>query len=127
MSPKLLPVARENEIFAMVRARSARRIEKGRINAEKRGKAMSKQILVDAVKKAGMTSSAANEAIEAIVAAIGRELKKNQRFSLAGFGSFAVSRRSARMGRNPRTGEPIKIKASKGVRFKAGTKLRAVL
>ncbi|HEV2162522.1 MAG TPA: HU family DNA-binding protein [Stellaceae bacterium] len=88
---------------------------------------MSKQILVDAVKKTGVTSSAANEAVEAIVAAIGRELKKNQRFSLAGFGSFAVSRRSARMGRNPRTGEPIKIKASKGVRFKAGAKLKASL
>jgi DNA-binding protein HU-beta len=88
---------------------------------------VSKQILVDAVKKTGATSSAANEAVEAMVAAIGRELKKNQRFSLAGFGSFAVSRRGARMGRNPRTGEPIKIKASKGVRFKAGTKLRASL
>jgi DNA-binding protein HU-beta len=88
---------------------------------------MSKQILVDAVKKTGVKSGAANEAVEAIVAAISRELKKNQRFSLAGFGSFAVSRRSARMGRNPRTGEPIKIKASKGVRFKAGTRLRASL
>ena len=88
---------------------------------------MSKQILVDALKKTGATSSAANQAIEAMVAAISRELKKNQRFSLAGFGSFAVSRRSARMGHNPRTGEPIKIKASKGVRFKAGTKLRASL
>ena len=88
---------------------------------------MSKQILVDAVKKTGATSSAANEAVEAMVAAISRELKKNQRFSLAGFGSFAVSRRNARMGRNPRTGEPIKIKARKGVRFKAGSKLRAAL
>ena len=92
-----------------------------------KGRAVSKQILVDAVKKTGVKSSAANEAVEAIVAAISKELKKNQRFSLAGFGSFAVSRRNARMGRNPRTGEPIKIKASKGVRFKAGTKLRAAL
>src|SRR5690348_10168497 len=100
---------------------------RGGLSPSTKGEDVSKQILVDAVKKTGVTSTAANEAVEAIVAAIGRELKKNQRFSLAGFGSFAVSRRSARMGRNPRTGEPIKIKASKGVRFKAGTKLRASL
>ncbi|MDE1930998.1 MAG: HU family DNA-binding protein, partial [Alphaproteobacteria bacterium] len=43
------------------------------------------------------------------------------------FGTFAVSHRAARMGRNPRTGEEIKIKASKGVRFKAGAKLKASL
>ena len=85
---------------------------------------MSKQILVDAVKKTGVTSSAANEAVEAIVAAIGRELKKNQRFSLAGFGSFAVSRRSARMGRNPRTGEPMQIKATSQPKFRPGKVLK---
>ncbi|HEX7969623.1 MAG TPA: HU family DNA-binding protein [Stellaceae bacterium] len=88
---------------------------------------MSKQILVDAVKKTGATSSAANQAVDAIVAAIGKELKKNQRFSLTGFGSFAVSKRAARMGRNPRTGEAIKIKPSKGVRFKPGARLKASL
>lgn len=95
--------------------------------ARERNDPVSKQILVDAVKKTGATSSAANQAVDAIVAAIGKELKKNQRFSLTGFGSFAVSRRAARMGRNPRTGEAIKIKPSKGVRFKAGAKLRASL
>jgi DNA-binding protein HU-beta len=127
MSSRLLLAARENEIFADARAAVRTPSSLWRITAEMKGRAVSKQILVDAVKKTGVKSSAANEAVEAIVAAISKELKKNQRFSLAGFGSFAVSRRNARMGRNPRTGEPIKIKASKGVRFKAGTKLRAAL
>jgi len=85
---------------------------------------VSKQILVDAVKKTGVKSSAANEAVEAMVAAIGRELKKNQRFSLAGFGSFAVSRRSARMGRNPRTGAQVKVSEKVVPYFKTGKEMR---
>lgn len=88
---------------------------------------MSKQILVDALRKNGMTSSEAASAVDTVVAAIGKELKKTQRFGIPGFGSFAVSKRAARMGRNPRTGEAIKIRASKGVRFKAGAKLKAGL
>ena len=51
-------------------------------------------------------------------------LKKNKKVQLYGFGSFEVVKRKARKGRNPATGEAIRIKASKGVRFKAGTKLK---
>lgn len=86
---------------------------------------MSKQILVDALKKTGMTSADAASAVDSMVATIGKELKKTQKFGIPGFGSFHVSKRAARMGRNPRTGETIKIKASKGVRFKAGAKLKS--
>lgn len=86
---------------------------------------MSKQILVDALKKTGLTSADAASAVDAVVATIGKELKKTQKFGIPGFGSFQVSKRAARMGRNPRTGEAIKIKASKGVRFKAGARLKA--
>jgi len=86
---------------------------------------VSKQILVDALKKTGLTSADAASAVDAVVATIGKELKKTQKFGIPGFGSFQVSKRAARMGRNPRTGEAIKIKASKGVRFKAGARLKA--
>lgn len=88
---------------------------------------MSKQLLVDVLKKSGMRTSDAGAAVDAITHAIARELKKNAKFSLPGFGSFNVSKRAARMGRNPRTGEAIKIKASKGVRFKAGARLKAII
>ena len=88
---------------------------------------MSKQILVDALKKSGLTSGDAAGAVDAIVATIGKELKRNQKFGLPGFGSFHVSKRSARVGRNPRTGEAIKIKSSKSIRFKAGAKLKSSL
>jgi DNA-binding protein HU-beta len=88
---------------------------------------VSKQILVDALRKNGLTTADAASAVDAVVATIGKELKKSQKFGIPGFGSFHVSKRAARMGRNPRTGEAIKIKASKGVRFKAGAKLKSGL
>jgi DNA-binding protein HU-beta len=88
---------------------------------------MSKQVLIDALKKSGMRATAANDAIETVTDTITRELHRAQRFSLPGFGTFAVSNRAARTGRNPRTGEAIQIKASKGVRFRAGTRLKGSL
>lgn len=88
---------------------------------------MSKQALIEALKKAGLKTSDADKAVNAVTGVIAKELKKNQKFSIPGFGSFHVSKRAARMGRNPRTGAPIKIRASKGVRFKAGTKLKGSL
>jgi DNA-binding protein HU-beta len=86
---------------------------------------MSKKTLVDALIKDGMTTKGANGAVDKIVDTIRKELKKNQKFTLTGFGTFAIVKRGARKGRNPRTGEAIKIKASRGVRFKAGATLRA--
>lgn len=72
----------------------------------------------------GCGKGAAKRTLDNIVASITASLKKNQRVQLVGFGSFEVTRRPARKGRNPRTGESIRVKASKGVRFKAGQTLK---
>ena len=60
----------------------------------------------------------------ALLGIIATSLKKNQRVQLGGFGTFTIAKRGACKGRNPRTGEAIKIKASKTVRFKAGPSLK---
>ena len=65
--------------------------------------------------------------MEAVLETISASLKKNQKVRLVGFGSFEVVKRKARKGRNPATGESIRIKASKSVRFRPGTKLKARL
>ena len=58
-----------------------------------------------------------------LIEAISKALKKGDRLSLVGFGSFSVAKRAARLGRNPQTGKEIKIAAKKVVKFKAGTEL----
>lgn len=70
------------------------------------------------------TAKAANETINALIGTITASLKKNQKVQLVGFGSFNVTKRAGRKGRNPQTGEAIRIKASKSVRFKAGQSLK---
>jgi len=85
---------------------------------------MSRKILVDALVKNGLATKDANAVINTIVKTVTKELKKNQKFSLTGFGSFAVAKRGARKGRNPKTGEAIKIKASKKVAFRAAKELK---
>ena len=72
----------------------------------------------------GMTKKAAGEAFDAVVESISKALRKGDRVSVPGFGSFSVSKRAARKGRNPATGATITIKASKNVRFKAGKDLK---
>ena len=72
----------------------------------------------------GASKKAAGETLDALLETITLSLKKNKKVQLFGFGSFEVVKRKARKGRNPATGEAIRIKASKGVRFKAGTKLK---
>ena len=72
----------------------------------------------------GSTAKAANETLTALIGTITSSLKKNQKVQLVGFGTFAVAKRSARKGRNPQTGETIRIKAAKSVRFKAGQTLK---
>ena len=69
---------------------------------------------------AGITKSQANMALDSFTDAIGGALKKGDRVTLVGFGTFSVSDRAARNGRNPQTGETIKIKATKVPKFKAG-------
>jgi DNA-binding protein HU-beta len=75
----------------------------------------------------GMTKKAAGEAIEAAMEAVTKALRKGERVQFPGFGNFSVSKRAARKGRNPKTGEPITIKASKNVRFRAGKDLKDLL
>lgn len=67
-----------------------------------------------------ITKHAAATAVDSLIGGISASLKKGQRVTLVGFGTFGISRRKARIGRNPQTGETIKIKAKKSVRFKAG-------
>jgi DNA-binding protein HU-beta len=72
----------------------------------------------------GLTKKAAGEALQAAIEAVSKALKKGDRVQMPGFGSFSVSKRGARKGRNPKTGATIQIKASKNVRFKAGKELK---
>ena len=68
-----------------------------------------------------------NLALTAVLEAIKKALKKGQRATIPGFGSFSVVKRAARKGRNPRAGEPVKIKASKKAKFTAGKALKDIL
>lgn len=86
---------------------------------------MNKTELVDKVASAaGLKKSDSAKAIDATIDAIKGALKKGQKVTLVGFGTFFVSKRKARKGRNPRTGEEIKIPASKVPKFTAGKSLK---
>ena len=74
-------------------------------------------------KDAKITKVAAGKAIDGIIDGITKALKKGDRIILVGFGTFSVSKRKARTGRNPQTGKSIKIAARKVAKFKAGSKL----
>jgi len=85
---------------------------------------MNKAQLIDAISdKAGLTKADSKKALDAFVASVGEALKGDDRVSLVGFGSFSVTERTARTGRNPKTGAPIQIPAKKVVKFKAGAEL----
>jgi len=85
---------------------------------------MNKAELIDAMAAgANLSKADAKKALDAFVDASTAALKKGDRISLVGFGSFSVSSRKARNGRNPKTGAVIKIAAKKSVRFKAGAEL----
>ncbi len=86
---------------------------------------MKKVELVEAVaEKAGLTKADATRAIDATFETITEALKQGDKVTLVGFGTFGVSERAAREGRNPRTGETVKIAARKAVSFKAGSALK---
>ena len=86
---------------------------------------MNKSELIDAVAASADISKAdSGRALDAVIAAIGKALKKGDQVTLVGFGTFLVRKRAARTGRNPRTGAAIKIKASKVPAFKAGKALK---
>jgi nucleoid DNA-binding protein len=91
---------------------------------------MNKAQLVDVVQKElgkEISKAAAERSLNAVLGAIERGLKTGEQVQLVGFGTFRVSKRAARLGRNPKTGEQIQIKASKTVRFSAGQGLKQSL
>lgn len=87
---------------------------------------MNKSQLVEAIaKEASITKVDAKKALDAFVKVTGHALKKGDKIALVGFGSFSVSQKPGRTGRNPRTGAAIKIAAKNVVKFKAGAELNA--
>lgn len=76
---------------------------------------------------AELTKADAARALEATIDAVTKTLKKGNTVTLVGFGTFSVTKRKARMGRNPQTGEEIKIKAAKVAKFKPGKTLKDTL
>lgn len=86
---------------------------------------MKKSELIEAIaEEAEITKTEATKALDATFAVISKELAKGNKVPVAGFGTFNVSKRAAREGRNPRTGEKIKIPARKAVSFKAASALK---
>jgi DNA-binding protein HU-beta len=85
---------------------------------------MNKSELIDGMAEhAGITKAAAKKALESFLGDVEGTLKKGGRVSLVGFGSWSVSKRNAREGRNPQTGKTIQIAAKNVVKFKAGSEL----
>ncbi|MBN1251458.1 MAG: HU family DNA-binding protein [Bacteroidales bacterium] len=85
---------------------------------------MNKAQLIDAMaKNADLTKADAKRALDSFIEATSGALKTGDRVALVGFGSFSISKRSARTGRNPQTGKEISIAAKNVVKFKAGTDL----
>jgi DNA-binding protein HU-beta len=85
------------------------------------------ELIASIAEEAGITKTQANTALDSFVDAVTKTLKKGDKVTLVGFGTFSVSKRAARNGRNPQTGEVIKIKARKVARFKAGKELSGKL
>ncbi|CAM8642083.1 MAG: hypothetical protein RLZZ290_1225 [Pseudomonadota bacterium] len=89
---------------------------------------MNKTDLIEHIaKQADISKAAAGRALDALVGGVRTTLKKGGTVTLVGFGTFAVTKRAARSGRNPRTGETIKIKAAKLPKFRPGKALKDAL
>ena len=82
------------------------------------------ELIAGIAKESKLTKAESERALNSFIDVAKKTLKKDKKLALAGFGSFVVTKRKARKGRNPQTGETIKIKASKTVRFKAGKALK---
>lgn len=86
---------------------------------------MNKTEMIDAIAAAAdLPKAAAGRALDAVIDSITQTLKKNEQVTLVGFGTFSVKERSARTGRNPKTGEAIEIKAARQPGFKPGKALK---
>jgi DNA-binding protein HU-beta len=93
--------------------------------AQKQGGHVNKSDLIDAIAKhADISKAAAGRALDATVNSIKSSLRKGDAVTLVGFGSFYVGKRIARQGRNPRTGDAIRIRAAKIPKFRAGKALK---
>jgi DNA-binding protein HU-beta len=89
---------------------------------------MNKAELIEAIaSESKLTKADAGRALDAFINATSKALKKGDKLTLVGFGTFSVSKRSARTGRNPKTGKAIKIAAKKVAKFKAGAALAKVV
>ena len=89
---------------------------------------MNKTELIAAMAdQAGISKKDAEKALKAFTDVVAEELKKGEKVQLVGFGTFEVSERAAREGRNPQSGEPMKIAASKAPKFKAGKALKDMI
>ena len=85
---------------------------------------MNKSELINAIAAAGLSTKDAGIALDAAVTAVSEALAKGESVQLVGFGTFSVKERAAREGRNPRTGEIVRIAAAKSPAFKAGKALK---
>jgi DNA-binding protein HU-beta len=83
------------------------------------------ELVAQLSEDAGITKTQANAVLDSFTATVTKTLKKGDKVTLVGFGTFSVSKRAARTGRNPQTGAAIKIKAKKVAKFKAGKDLSA--
>ena len=89
---------------------------------------MTKAELVETLSKdAGISKAQAEATIKSFAEAVAKTAKKDGKLTLVGFGTFSLAKRKARKGRNPKTGEAIKIKASRSVKFTASKNLKAAL
>jgi DNA-binding protein HU-beta len=88
---------------------------------------MNKEDLINEVTKTTCSKAEAGKALNAFLEAVKKALKKGEKVTLVGFGTFSVAKRSARVGRNPQTGKPIKIAAKKVPKFAAGKALKSAV
>jgi DNA-binding protein HU-beta len=82
------------------------------------------ELIAKCAREANVTKAQATRALNSILDGVTRSLKKGQKVSFVGFGTFEVTRRKARMGRNPQTGQAIKIPASRVAKFRPGKALK---
>jgi DNA-binding protein HU-beta len=85
------------------------------------------ELIASIAKEAKITKAAAEKALNSFTGNVTKGLKKGDKLTLTGFGTFMVAKRKARSGRNPRTGKEIKIPATKVAKFKPGNKLRGAV
>jgi len=85
------------------------------------------ELIEHIAKQSDISKAAAGRALEALIGGVKSTLKKNNSVTLVGFGTFSVTKRAARSGRNPRTGAAIKIKAAKVPKFRPGKALKDAL